>query len=491
MYADLNGFIKSLFKTKMCRYVIHGKPCPYGDNCTFAHSVNELRSRQPRLNLIDGPSTDQCVKLTLSPASTPQQSTPQISSASCLPQSPSNTADAKKKVSFQDSITTAAQPPSSRPKITDNKDVQPLSLLPTPYFNPFDSTPPPPGYFPSPPAHPPSKDALLSPSTTFTQVTDDLSMSSIESLGSTVVWKVEKDNRLTVNLGEGCYMRCYIDNYDELDRFSDMAIASLGLNKAASTSSAKEEANSDDSMFSNKDDSYDCMTRKVFNNPNLIMVDVGRNAWGLGAQGFWELVNCYTDRGLKTLIIYTLHSMTDQVKATWEESFLFSNDSIQRLLDDSTNSRPLNDAFRAYTGLDHMINGLKLVCSPSDNVVGAINLVRLELGQKVICYIKEKGRTIPLPNMQHYGESMRRFGAVKTVAIGAFVAKDPAEFVYGARTLDRFEHRQLPSQFIIIIPRYDVKPGIKDKFFKIRFCTERNPQMRQFLPNTGFLLDFN
>ena len=56
----------------------------------------------------------------------------------------------------------------------------------------------------------------------------------------------------------------------------------------------------------------------------------------------------------------------------------------------------------------------------------------MNIVQKVIRYLKEKGRTIPLLNMQHFGKSMRRFGAVDIVAMVAFIQKDPAEFVNGA-----------------------------------------------------------
>ena len=313
-------------------------------------------------------------------------------------------------------------------------------------------------------------------------------------------------------------MRFHIDSHDELDKFnspipSDSLPAAVVetsppvknsptvsiLRNGVPIDPKTEEMDADDSLAS-ADDTYDCMTRTVVNNSNLVTLDVGRNAWSAGAQRFWELVNCSTERGLKTLIIYALHSMTDRVKAgkeyesfketlSWEESFLFNNDSIERLLADSTDGRPLNDAFRAYTGIEHMVSGLKTVCSPSDDVSGAVNIARYELRQKVIRYLKEKGRTIPLPNMQYYGESMRRFNAVDIVAMGAFIQKDPAEFVTGARTLDKFEHRNLPSQFII--PRFDkAKPGIKDKFLKIRFGTDRDPQIETISTEHGIFVRF-
>ena len=35
-----------LYKTVMCRYLRSNKPCPHGDRCCFAHSLEELRPRQ-------------------------------------------------------------------------------------------------------------------------------------------------------------------------------------------------------------------------------------------------------------------------------------------------------------------------------------------------------------------------------------------------------------------------------------------------------------
>eukprot|EP00956_Cyclotella_meneghiniana_P004078 scaffold4940_cov55-Cyclotella_meneghiniana.AAC.1 len=144
MYADFNGFIKSLAKTKICNFIKYGKPCPYGDNCTFAHSVAELRCRKTGLNLIDGPTAHQCVKssLCISPKSNEEatKTTPEAGS-------PSSSADsnATKKVSFQDSKPEAATIPLIPSEGNDN--VWPLLPSTTLSYNPFGSvptTPPPP-----------------------------------------------------------------------------------------------------------------------------------------------------------------------------------------------------------------------------------------------------------------------------------------------------------------------------------------------------------
>ena len=42
--SNKDNLTKSLFKTSLCRSIFKKEPCPHGESCRFAHSIQELRT---------------------------------------------------------------------------------------------------------------------------------------------------------------------------------------------------------------------------------------------------------------------------------------------------------------------------------------------------------------------------------------------------------------------------------------------------------------
>ena len=516
------------FKTKLCQFVAYNKICPFGSSCSFAHTTSELRSfrgeqKKSRWDsLLQEPSKLQ-----------PSSKSPSLHQTNSKPTSPIPPKVQTPQVQTCSEKSPFSILPKPSPFLPQEQEKNAPSTFPTLTSNPFpQALSPPPGFpsknlpfhspskvlFPTVPAQQPfgtphlrsilKKPSILS--TPSTCSTDDISMLSTPP----------KINNLIEKEEESHFIR-NIFNHDESDE-DDSLFSPIELDfspspdkKSPFSPSADNKTSTlqDDEFdiftppadtsimlctFQTDDNPYDPMTRTCCNNNNLIGLDCGVPARALGGSAQRELLDCLVERGTKTVIIRAMHSMVDSIKyekdvrsftdaLMWSMLSLTTNESIEKLLDDSIRSRAMNDAFRAYTGVHHMVNGLKSICPPSDDIDLATRNAKSNLRRKISKYIAQQGVIVPLPNMEHYGESGRRFDAIEIVALGNFLNKNPAEFSQSP-SLAPFQYRDLPSQFII--PRFDTNPNTKERFYRVRFGTDADHHLDKIAVSNGIYVGF-
>ena len=235
-------------------------------------------------------------------------------------------------------------------------------------------------------------------------------------------------------------------------------------------------------------DDYDSHFRDCQNSENVICVKMDIPANSKGASMNSILVDVLANRSTKTLVIRALHSMTDQWKEHQnaprfsealkiEQSLISSNTATHLLLRDSVSRRAINDSFKAYTGLHHMVKGLKSMCIHGNEVEESVRSVQKLIRPKIVQYINQKGAQIHLPNMEHYGERGFPFSAHEVLALAFYLKKDICEFIQD-KGLDRFQFRDKPSEFII--PRYlFLNSSIEEKYYRFRFGTDDNPDVEK------------
>ena len=230
------------------------------------------------------------------------------------------------------------------------------------------------------------------------------------------------------------------------------------------------------------------------NNPNVIGIDCNFPVAELGESMYNMTLEDLTNRGVKTCLVRSFNAVTDQANndryyaigeaLKFEALFIDSNQDVATLLREATDSRKMNDTFRANTGIPEMISGLESIVRNDDDIKGAVQFATLHLRNKIGRYLKQPELTIELPNGQHYGERGSMLNAIEIIAMANHIKKDPARFIQG-ETLDIPRKRGLASRFLI--PRFHcIGTNIVNKFFQVRFGTKSNPKVDKVPVPKGF-----